>query len=140
MMSCDTQQKCGASAERLQTRLFAGPMRGCFSPATCPGTTAGRRRTCVVTAAASRGKPPPAANTTKGTCDRCCGEGVLPCPDCAGSSQPGVREERPFGWLGAVFGVPVSSTSPCTCKPRGFVVCWRCKGKKQLVYRSADWR
>jgi hypothetical protein len=76
---------------------------------------------------------------TEGTCDRCGGEGKLPCPGCASSSKAGVVERRPFGWLGSAFGLPVESSEPCRCT-KGLVICWRCKGKKKLRYRSSDWR
>jgi hypothetical protein len=91
-----------------------------------------------LTAIAARGTPDP-YGTAKGTCDRCAGEGTLPCPDCASSSVAGVVEVRQFGWLGLAFGLPVEDTRPCKCK-KGNVVCWRCKGAKKLIYRQSDWR
>jgi hypothetical protein len=43
---------------------------------------------------------------------------------------------RRWGWFGEIVG-----EKPCTrCEATGVLRCPRCKGKKKLLFRSADWR
>jgi|LakMenEpi03Aug12_release.lakeMendotaPanAssembly.Ray.scaffolds.fasta_scaffold3180770_1 hypothetical protein len=49
---------------------------------------------------------------------------------------PGMIDVRRWGWFGEIVG-----EKPCTrCEATGVLRCPRCKGKKKLLFRSADWR